>query len=325
MTPIIKFGFFTDLHARNDTPQQRVDNFRDSILIKLHEIGEIFEKENVDYVLFGGDLGHTPDPSYTLLNALLKELKSWNKPIIGVVGSHDYFGYQKKTLDRTLLGTMRAAGILELVDTVECPYFIIPCEAFTGVVITGTTHSYDIVDHPERINQGYVKEDALLQIQLVHCDLFHKEVPWRHILIDDIATRSDLVLSGHIHSGWDKPIKINNTTFFNPGSIARLEKSKLQRIPRVLIIEVYDKKLFAIKDIPLQSALLNPFKEDDIKESFEEATPQDITKLLEFIEATDIEITDIKKLLSEFSKKENYSNTVLETAFELLEKAKLKS
>jgi len=319
MNPILRFGFFTDLHARNDSPEKRTDNFRDSVLIKLHEIGKIFEREKVDYVLFGGDLGHTPDPSYTLLNALLKELKSWNKQIIGVVGSHDYFGYQKRTLDRTLLGTMRAAGVLTLVDTPECDFF-----AIKDIIITGTTHSYDITDHPERINQKLIYPDSL-QIQLVHCDLFHKYVPWKHILIDDVNTDSHLVLSGHIHSGWEQPITINNTTFFNPGSIARLEKSKLQRIPRVLIIEIYEKHEFIIKSVELESALLNPFKEDNVIDVFEEITSQDISKLLEFIESTDIEITDVKQLLNEFAKKEKYSSVILEIAFELLEKAKLKS
>ncbi|MCK9542535.1 MAG: metallophosphoesterase family protein [Novosphingobium sp.] len=320
MTPLMTLGFFTDLHARNDTPTSRTDDFRNSILTKLHESGEIFKKANVDCVLFGGDLGHTPDPSYSLANAIVRELRRWELPIIGVVGSHDYFGYQKMTIERTIIGTMVAAGIMQLVDENDIET-IFSKDSNTRVIITGSRHQYDSVDYPERLNHKYIDDGALLQIQLVHCDLFHEYVPWRHLLIENIKTESDLVLSGHIHSGWKDPIKINDTTFFNPGSIGRLEKSKIQRIPRVLIINIYGRKEFSIESVYLSSALINPFKDSEEKD-LEEYTSQDISKLINFIESADVEITDVKQLLLEFSKKEKYSKKSVEIAFELLETAK---
>jgi len=323
---MIKFGYFTDLHARNDTPEKRTDDFRTSILAKLHEIGEIFKREEVDLILFGGDLGHTPDPTYSLTNAVLKELKSWNKQIVGVVGSHDYFGYQKRTIDRTMMGNMIAAGVITLVDDSYSYLYKHGSSSLNSpaptIVITGTQHQYDSTDHIERLNHKQEYSNALLQIQLVHCDLYYKPVAWSHILIQDVKTESDLVLSGHIHSGWDEPIKIGETTFFNPGSIARLEKSKTKRIPRVSIIEIEDYKKYSIKDIQLTTALEHPFRDDVEEFESEENTSQDISKLLDFIETTDIEITDVKQLLIEFAKRENYSKEVLEVVFELLEKAK---
>jgi len=322
----MKIGFFTDLHARNDTPEKRTDDFRVSILTKLHEIGEIFKREEVDLILFGGDLGHTPDPTYSLTNAVLTELKSWNKQIVGVVGSHDYFGYQKRTIDRTMVGNMIAAGVITLVDAEKAYLYrhgdsTLQSPAPT-ITITGTQHQYDSTDHIERLDHKRVYDNALLQIQLVHCDLYYKPVPWPHILIQDVKTQSDLVLSGHIHSGWLTPITIGNTTFYNPGSIARLEKSKRKRIPRVCIIEIAGKKDYSIRDFILTTALKHPFRDDVEEFESEENTSQDISKLLDFIETTDIEITDVKQLLKEFAKKEDYSEQVLEVVFELLEKAK---
>lgn len=322
MTPLIKIGFFTDLHARNDTPENRTDDFRESLLKKLSEVGKIFTEEEVDLVLFGGDLAHTPDPSYSLTNALLKELRSWNKEIIGVVGSHDYFGYQKVTLERTLLGAMVASGIMTLVDEEAYHVFKKSSNSTDHIVtITGSRHQYDSTDHPERLTKPQIIEFALLQIQLVHCDLFHKSVPWPHVLISNVTTQSDLVLSGHIHSGWEEPIKINNTTFFNPGSIARLERSKTQRIPRVSIIEIYGEKSFKIKSVYLQTALPHPFKEDT--RMVEEDTSQDVSKLLAFIENTVIEITDVKQLLTSFARFQGCKEEILEEMFRLLDKAKL--
>ena len=317
---MIKIGFFTDLHARNDTPEKRTDNFRESLLIKLHEVGEIFKREKVDLILFGGDLGHTPDPSYSLTNAILKELKSWDKTIVGVIGSHDYFGYQKRTIDRTMMGTMVAADVITLVD--EDTGFIYGSPIEGTVIITGNVHQYDSTDHIERLDLKYFNPDALLQIQLVHCDLYYKQVPWPHILIQDVKTQSDLVLSGHIHSGWMTPMTIGSTTFYNPGSIARLEKSKERRIPRVSIIEIAGKKDYSIRDFMLTTALEHPFRDDVEEFEAEENTSQDISKLLDFIETTSIEVTDVKQLLKEFAQRENYSTEIIEVVFELLEKAK---
>jgi len=245
----------------------------------------------------------------------MRELKSWNIPIVGVVGSHDYFGYQKVTIDRTVLGNLVSAGVITLVD--DDTYY----KSQDGkVIVVGNRHQYDSVDHPERLNMPRIDESVPLQLQLVHCDLFNQSVPWPHILIQDVNTQSDIVLSGHIHSGWEEPIKINNTTFFNPGSIARLEKSKTPRTPRVVIIELWSDGSVKIRSVYLKTALPHPFKDDVSEFKSEEVTSQDIDKLVEFIETSTIEMSDIKGLLREFAKKEGFSESSVEITFELLDK-----
>ncbi len=320
-------GNFTDLHARADTPEGRTDNFRNSIMGKLEEIGQIWKDNKVDLVTFTGDLFNTPDPASSVRNDVLRILKSWGLPIIGVVGSHDYFGYQMKTLKRTALGSIYYAGVMDLVggkDQPECiPYFTNNNEQ---VIITGTPHTYWATDDVGYVNKPRFNE-GVFQMQLVHFDLMPKKVPWPHTLIEDVKTESDLVMVGHYHPGWERPVVVNDDTvmFVNQGSIGRLENTGVKRTPRVCIIQSDNTvkhpilKGFSLMYVSLETALEHPFKEK-VKKENEEYISQDVHRLIQMIESSEIDVIDIKKALPKVAKEFNYSTEVLDKAFEFLEK-----
>ena len=319
-----RFGYFTDVHARGDTPEGRTDNFRISLFKKLEEVGQIWRDNGVKDVLFGGDLFHTPDPANGVVNEMIRMLKSWNVDIYGVIGSHDYFGYQLATLESTALGIIYNAGLIQLLGGEGFPvYKDLSLNALTDarVVITGTPHTYDQADDPEYLHAPRLLTTPSFQIQLVHCDLYYKHVPWPHVLISDVHTESDLLLSGHIHPGWPTPIKIGNTTFINPGAIARLDNTGIQRVPRVNIIDVFDDLTFSVQYRELESGRNHPFKEKISKDSDDEIM-QDVSKLLNLIGTKKVEMIDIKAQLPAAAKELGFSDDVLVTAFELLEAAK---
>jgi DNA repair exonuclease SbcCD nuclease subunit len=306
-------GFFTDLHARIDSPSGRIDYFRKSVLLKLEEMGQIWKDNKVDVVAFGGDLFHTPDPVNSIKYDVMQELKLWNLPIVAVIGSHDYFGYQMKTLKRTAVGIFHKAGLLDILG-IDNPFF-----GINNVRIYATHHSYFLCDNVENFS---IKKEVpyLFQIQLVHGDLVKKPVLWSHTLIKDVHTDSDLVLSGHYHLGF-APEVIDNTTFINPGSVSRTECSDKNRIPKTCIIEVDDKCNFSYKFVELKNAIPNPFKED-VK--VEDEKPQDIAKLISLISSTEIDVVDIKKQLPVVAQAAGYNDCVIDKAFTLLEDAKKK-
>lgn len=330
----MKLGFFTDVHARADTPEGRTDDFRKAIFTKLEEVGQIFQE--VDYVLFGGDLFNTPDPSTSVVNETIRMLKSWNKPIIGVVGSHDYFGYQIKSLQRTALGTLVEAGVITLVGDhvkqIKGIQSYYTCERWVpvhstsnvatsekAVTIVGTPHTYWLADDPVNFDSRKMFGDDDLQVQLVHGDLLDKPVPWTHVTVGQVQTNSDLVLSGHYHPGWPGLITTRGTTFVNPGSLSRLENTGRIRTPRVCIIDVKEEKQFSVEYKELTSAEKHPFKEK--LEQKEENVMQDVTRLLQLIETTQIGVVDIKEKLPLVAKEAGYDDEVVEKAFELIEQA----
>jgi predicted phosphodiesterase len=273
-------------------------------------------------VLFGGDLFHTPDVAKSVINDVIPIFKSWNKRIIGVVGSHDYFGYQMKSLKRTALGHFVEFGLIELVGggLDGIPDYIPLGNAYSQAVITGTHHAYDLNEK----EAGYYKEkygrEDQMQIQLVHGDLLEKHAVWSHTLVSDVDTESDLVLSGHYHPGWPGRVILgrDGMLFVNPGSIARLENTGVHRMPAVCIIDT--EKLPEVRFIELQRAAPHPFKERTGKT--EENTMQDVSKLLQLVESIQIEPVDIKAQLPRVAKELGYGEATLECAFDLIEKAK---
>jgi len=312
-------GNFTDLHARADTPQGRTDNFRKSILTKLEEIGQIWKDNKVQLVTFTGDLFDSPDPASSVRNDVIAILKSWQLPIVGVVGSHDYFGYQMKTLKRTALGSLYYAGLIDLVGGEDQKEYVkFDFDDFTAV-ITGTPHTYWATDDPKYIEKPRYIEGAF-QIQLVHFDIMNKAALWPHLTIDQVRTSSDIAFCGHYHPGWETPVLgKDHCLFINQGSIGRLDNTGKQRTPRVCILQLNDSFIQPdIVYVALQSALSHPFKEH-IKES-QEVKSQDIAKLLQMMENADINIVDIKTALPKVAREFNFDDDVLSKAFELLEK-----
>lgn len=310
-------GNFTDLHARADTPEGRSDNFRKSILTKLEEIGQIWKDNKVELVTFTGDLFDSPDPASSVRNEVISILKSWKLPIIGVVGSHDYVGYQMKTLKRTALGSVYYSGLMELVGGEDQKDYVEIKGKDCTVVVTGTPHTYWATDNPEYVEKPRYVSGAY-QIQLIHFDILAKSAPWPHLTIEQVRTSSDIAFCGHYHPGWETPIHgKDDCLFINQGSIARLDNTGTKRIPRVCILHLQDNVLPNMFYVQLQTALEHPFKERIVKS--EEYKSQDVTRLLSMIEKTEIDVIDIKAVLPLIAKEFNFSEAVLSNAFNFLE------
>jgi len=314
----MKIGYITDTHARAETPEGRTDKFNSSLWLKMEEAGQIFKNEGCDIILHGGDWGDSPDIPYSVYNDLAKTLKSWNLPIYGIIGSHDYYGYELKSLKRTAVGALFTSGVIELILNKSIKG-IEPFIDLGEVLICGTPHTFWLDDSPDNYYHPRHKEGKF-QIQLTHGTLLDHTAPFQYTLIKDIKTESDIVLGAHYHPGWKKIHHINNTFFAHPGSLARLDNTGTVRIPQVLVIDTSKKGKEMFKFFPLQTAIPHPFKEK-IKESQEEVSFNVINKIMNLIQKTQTAVVDIKKQLPKIAKELDYSNDILEEAFSLIEEA----
>jgi predicted phosphodiesterase len=224
------------------------------------------------------------------------------------------------------LGLVDVGSLIQLVggDTKDshgkllCPRSIAYHAGDQSVEITGTPHTYWLAEDPKNFYMEKINPKAF-QIQLVHGDLNDKPVPWQHVLVKDVKTESDLVLSGHYHPGWQSAIRIKDTVFVNPGSIGRLENTGAQRVPRVCIIDVYPDKGFELQYVALKSAAVHPFKD---KVSAVEGDPmKDVATLLRLIGDTSVDAVDLKVQLPPAARELGFSEQVIEKAFEVLEEA----
>jgi hypothetical protein len=242
-------------------------------------------------------------------------LKKWKAPIIGIIGSHDYYGYELKSLKRTAVGALQKSDVVDLVGIEKDDY-----REFTiggkDVIICGTSHTFYLDKDPFNYFKPLYKENAV-QIQLTHGSLLDSPAIFEHTLIKDVKTSSHIVLGAHYHPGWKKNVyKINDTYFMHPGAIARLDNSGVQRIPKASIINI--EKDITFDFFNLSSAILHPFKGKSLPNVQESISPSHI---LELIESIKVNIIDVKEQLSLLSTNLNYPQDVVEEAFRLLEDA----
>lgn len=240
----MKLLFFTDTHIRGTSPKNRKDDFVDTLEKKLYEILDIISREDIDYVLHGGDLFDRPDVSVSVVSRFAKILKQFKIPIYMISGNHDIYGHNPKTINRTMIGLLSELGILNIINQGDK---VILSKNHIKVQVTGQPYVYDIdsLNYKKYYTVNNVDENVDYSIHLVHGMLlnkpFIKGIPYT--LVDSIKdTLADITLSGHYHSGFSD-IQIDNKYFINPGSMVRISNSlqEMNRKPKVLIISLTDK------------------------------------------------------------------------------------
>lgn len=231
----MRFLHLTDTHATAKNPSSREDVYFVAVLRKFMEIGELIKQHNVDAVIHTGDVFHTPRVSLKTVNRLAEIIQSWDVPVYVVPGNHDIDGYTIETLDQTVLGTLGSTNVVELL-TRDNPIEIEVQGSRSHLIRIEGQEYYADIDTGK--NDDYRFEgEADFKILAIHSMLmerpYFKEVP--HTLIKDVHSKADVILTGHYHPGF-KEVKLNDTYFFNPGALLRVEIDK--RDPRCLLLDI---------------------------------------------------------------------------------------
>jgi len=311
----MKFLFFTDTHIRGTNPQNRKDNFIETLHHKMREVLSIATHNKVDVILHGGDIFDRPDISPSLVRDLIILLKDFSFPIYAVAGNHDVYGQNPHTLHRTMLGLLDGIGIIKIIKPKEKIYF---SDGTKKIQLTGQSYFYGI-DTPEYLDSYIVEKDPDVDfaIHMVHGMLLDKPFfeGMAYTLINNIvSTEADITLSGHYHTGFD--IKcIDDKYFINPGSLVRINNSlgEFSRRPKVVIIDIEDN--IKITELPLKSCQPG---EDVLDRSKIEATSFREKKLSAFVQSVystgHYDTIDINNLIEEISRQENLSENVIKEA-----------
>ena len=275
------------------------------------EIIGLINRNDIDFVIHGGDLFDRPDVSISITSRFSKILKKIKVPFYLVSGNHDVYGHNPQTISRTI-GLLNELDILNIIN--EHDKIILHKEDIS-VQLTGQPYIYNIDD---TINRNYyivndIDDSVNYAIHIVHGMLldkpFIKGVPYT--LVDDIKdTKADITIAGHYHSGFNS-IKIDGKYFLNPGSIVRISNSirEIERRPKVIIIDL--NKEIKIEDIYLESALSGDLvlDRDEIEKNIFKRE-----RLYEFKQtvdsAMDYEKMDINDVLIEVSNSEGLSEEV---------------
>lgn len=206
---------FADLHANNHKKYSKtiseygLNSTMEMVLNILREIGSIAVKENVDAIIFGGDLFETKNKiPITVLNAVFKELEriaAYNIPIYMIPGNHDYALRSGRSHALEVLDSIDGVHVLKkgansfLTSKKEhlCIHAVSYSQVFTEDAFKVDTDKKDVVDADYHIclTHGMVAEsliDANRKSEHIESSDSIIQIQW---LFDQF----DLVVAGHVH------------------------------------------------------------------------------------------------------------------------------
>lgn len=230
-----KLVYFTDPHVSGKTPMARLDNYPETILGKIQQVGEIAREINADAVICGGDWFDRPDVGPNIVSRLGDILKNFPCDIYTIIGNHDVYGYNAGTINRSMMGILSGFGAVKrLINQTS--------QVVGDFAITGVDAAYELDRDGRTIDYtDGPREDNKINVRVLHSFLDTKDWP------DFVAstniynlprTNSDIIFTGHEHTGFGK-IFHEGTTYINPGALGRVTASvgDVNKVVQVCIIE----------------------------------------------------------------------------------------
>jgi len=212
----MKALFFTDTHLRQTNPRWRIGDYAEDVLAKIEATMHMATEEGVNAVFFGGDFVDHWNVALSIVNRAVDiiqyESEAAGFAFIMALGQHDVQGHNIETVWSSAASMLlRACSMWPTIKRGEIHY-----------------------NDPDSTLVELKREKKSTVV--VHAMIVPKPVPWPHILIEDIETDAQIVLSGDYHTGFP-PTEHGGTWFANPGALARIAISDRDRVPQIAIID----------------------------------------------------------------------------------------
>ncbi len=317
----MKFLFLTDDHKRGTTPENRKDNFPESLAEKLREVVRISLEQEVDYVLHAGDFFDVPAPAISVCADFLEIYQQFSVPVYTIPGNHDLFGHNSETLPRTMLGFAARLGIVKLLD--REPLYLE--KGGLRVQVTGQGYHFEMDRRDPKLDYVVEKRDCDYAIHMVHGMLLQKPLfPGAlYTLIEHIwDTEADFTLVGHNHLGFPDTEK-DGRLFLNPGALVRLsnQKQEMKRPVQVMVMDLGASPP-VVQKIRLKSAL--PGEEVLDRSRLDEAAFREerLAGYLQEVKAAgSYQRTDVRVLIEEIAAIEDLPPGVIQEALQRISMA----
>jgi len=247
MNDVVTLVWRTDAHLSDEAPQSRTDDWTETVLDKIVQVGKIAKEVKADGVLDGGDLTHLKSPvrnSHSLVRRITVAHKGYNCPIFENVGNHDVKYGDLGYLNESPLGVLYESGVLDRLYDEHEAVFKKPSVTVRVVGIPYHGAQYDM----NRFT-SLVKGDETWLVAVVHClaspeggSMFEGEDILKYSDLSNLAP--DLWCFAH----WHKNLgirQVGKKWFVNIGSISRgaLTQDEMDRKPVCGILRFTEKEI----------------------------------------------------------------------------------
>jgi len=232
-----RFGYVTDIHARNRAPKNRLDDYRTVVLEKLSWVMDALASLGaVPMLVSGGDNFDVPVPSLEVADEIIDLILTKGYVMYSIFGNHDLES-ALATAPRTVLGHLmrRASNAIRPLPMLssEAPLEI------AGMHLWG--HHYRYGNYDERLDTP-IKSATAKRVVISH-SMILKDTPIfeDYRLFADVETNADLILLGHYHpmQAMTQLTNAYGTLIGGPGAMMRgaLSRDDLTRKPSFALVE----------------------------------------------------------------------------------------
>lgn len=113
---MVRLLWRTDVHLAEQTPASRLDDWAETVLGKLKQVGEIARKVGADAVIDGGDFFDRKSPSLTphkLMVRIAEIHSAYPCPVYANIGNHDCVYGDREFLYQQPLGVLFSTGVFK--------------------------------------------------------------------------------------------------------------------------------------------------------------------------------------------------------------------
>lgn len=256
--------FVGDPHVWSHKPGRRRDHYLSTICGKLEQIVEISNRDRL-WVVILGDLFHqAEDNNLAMISRLSAIFQQFERKPIVLVGNHDL---TEQTLTQgTVLEVFHSVGLI-LTMMENKPFARVTLQTDEGekrIVLGGTPYGFDAPKNLQTFFKGKtaeeLKKDAKADtiIWLTHDDYAFDHTYPNAVPLHPIVG-VDMVINGHIH-GYQKPIMVGDTAWYNPGNIARISIDLMDQVVAVWSFTGAHKREMASNDVEIPRLTQIPLK-----------------------------------------------------------------
>lgn len=257
-----KILFVGDPHLNYQTPSSRKDVYPQTMLEKIKAVANIANEQNIDDVVFLGDMFHQRYQPYSYMMKCFIAFREFKKPPYSLIGNHDLIYERIETLEESPLNFLFMTGVVKHLDTLE----------YGDVILKGFDYTTPIT--PNEITDKYV---VCVAHQYYNTPLYKFYIKPE----DALGLSYQAYVLGHDHSVYDD---ISNDKFkvIRPGSLSRgtAHSANLMRDVYAVIFDTVTKTFTRIT-IPTQKAS-DVFKEIKYVEKSLETSVDEIIEKMDF-------------------------------------------